>query len=498
LLRLAVAGGYPPILWFNDSYYYITDAIYRTPDNIRPGGYPFFLAILEPFHSLTLVAVLQGLMGLAMGVAIYALLRHRGLPWWGATLCAVPVLFGEYQLMLEHLLGADMMFMFLVTLAVIALCWSDIPGWPRSGGWAVVVAGVALGCAVTVRSVGEPLLVIVLAGMLVCRMGWRKALALAVAWMVPVAAYVLWFHHDTGRYSLGGATGTFLYGRVSSFAECSKINPPADLRVLCDPRAPSKRQGAESYIWDRGTPLAALTGPDSNLRFTPKVSSLALRFSVRAIEAQPLDYASVVVHDTLRSFGWTVWSSDSEGSGPTFQFRSTATPVPYWATNYPGNASAQRIFRARVRYSGASGRVTRVVSPWAFFVRVYAKIFVFRGTMLLAVLLAGLAGLVLRWRRGGRVALLPWGVAGTLIVLPPMTAGFSYRYVAAAVPLACVAAGLAFASPRRDPGPSDPGPSDPGPSDPGPSDPSPSDPSPRDDDVTSAAVKGEGEVGGGQ
>jgi len=440
LLRLAVVLGYPPIMWFNDSYYYINDAVQHTPDNVRASGYPFFLDLLEPLHSLTLVAVLQALMGLVVGIATYALLRHRGLPWWAATLCALPVLFGGYELMLEHMLGSDTLFIFLVTLAVITLCWSDRPAWKT-----VVIAGLLVGYAVTVRSVGWALPVVVAAAMLVCGLGWRKTGTFALALAVPVAGYMLWFHAETGAFSLGGAPGTFLYGRVQSFAECSKMDPPADLKVLCDPRPPSQRPGAESYIWDGGTPLAKLTGPDSNLRFTPKVSSLAMKFAVLAIEKQPLDYAAVVVHDTLRTFGWEIWFSDDDGSGPTFQFGAKPAPVPYWATDYPGDKSAQQIYRSRVTYAGSSGGVTRVVSPWATFVREYAKIFMFRGTMLWLVLLAGLAGLVWRWRRGGRTALLPWAVSALLIVVPPMTAGFSYRYVAAAVPLACVAAGLAFA-----------------------------------------------------
>ena len=57
----------------------------------------------------------------------------------------------------------------------------------------------------------------------------------------------------------------------------------------------------------------------------------------------------------------------------------------------------------------------------------------------------GAAGVVGRWRRWGGVGLLPWLVGVLMIVLPPMTAGFSYRYVVAAVPTACLAAGLAFA-----------------------------------------------------
>jgi hypothetical protein len=139
--------------------------------------------------------------------------------------------------------------------------------------------------------------------------------------------------------------------------------------------------------------------------------------------------------------GWKIWSSVDAGSGPTFQFGTKPTPVPYWATDYPGNKSAQQMYQSRVMYAGSSGGITRVVSPWATVVRAYAKIFIFRGMLLGLVLLAGLVGLAWRWRRAGRRALLPWAVCAMLIVGPPATAGFSYRYVAAAVPLACVAVG---------------------------------------------------------
>jgi hypothetical protein len=92
---------------------------------------------------------------------------------------------------------------------------------------------------------------------------------------------------------------------------------------------------------------------------------------------------------------------------------------------------------------------TQAVQPWARLLEIYQKVFYLRGTMLGIIVLIGAAGVLARWRRWGGIALLPWLVGALLIVLPPMTSGSSYRYLLAAVPVTCLAAGLVFA---RSPG----------------------------------------------
>jgi hypothetical protein len=86
-----------------------------------------------------------------------------------------------------------------------------------------------------------------------------------------------------------------------------------------------------------------------------------------------------------------------------------------------------------------------VVAPWARLIQMYQRYIFLRGTLLGLIVLIGVAGVLARWRRLGGIGLLPWLAGALLIVLPPMTAGFSYRYVLAAAPAACLAAGLAFA-----------------------------------------------------
>ena len=429
-LRAAVILGYPPIFWFHDSYNYVTDAVTKVPDVVRSNGYPFFLRALLPFHSLFLLASLQALMGLVMGAGIYAVLRRRGLPWWGATLCALPVLFDVFELQLEHMIMSDVLFVFLITIALVMVCWSDQPSWLTCG-----IVGLLIGYAALVRAVGEPLLIVVAVLLLVRRVNWKRAGTLLVVGLLPIVGYMAWYHSFYGQYALDGSSGTFLYSRVSSYAECSKMpDLPSDLRVLCDPKPPEQRANSQEYIWEIDTPMYEWTHGHN---FSAKADRAAGRFAKQAILAQPVAYAKVVFHDTMHTFTWDRTQSDVTGSGPSFKFRATVDGVPWWATFYPQFKSSL------ITYGSPDYGQPKVVQPWSHLIIDYQKVFYLRGTMLGVILLVGLGGVLVRWRRWGGVTLLPWAIGVLLVVIPPLTAGFSYRYVLAAVPVSCLAAGLA-------------------------------------------------------
>ena len=154
LLRLDAELGYRWQSWFNDSFSYVSDVINLHPDTTRVGGYAIFLKVLEPLHSFAAVTILQHLMGVSVGVMIYALARYRfGAPRWIATLATLPVLFDGFQIQLEHLILSDVPFEFLIVLATTLLLWDRKPSWPRC-----TLIGLILGIADTVRSVALPLL----------------------------------------------------------------------------------------------------------------------------------------------------------------------------------------------------------------------------------------------------------------------------------------------------------------------------------------------------
>ena len=254
LLRADAELGYRWQAWFNDSFTYVSDTVHFNLDPTRVSGYSVFLKILEPFHSYALVTILQHLMGLAVAVMLYALTRHRfGAPAWLATLATVPVLYDGYEIELEHLILSDVPFLFLITLATTLLLWD--PAGPSARRSAFI--GLLLGLAVVLRSVGEPLLAVFVVYMIIRRFNWRKIAATVVVGAVPLVAYAGMFDLEHGQFAMSDATGVFLYSRVMTFAECPKMDVPADELWLCTVLPPDQRPIAQNFIW-RSTPNTPL------------------------------------------------------------------------------------------------------------------------------------------------------------------------------------------------------------------------------------------------
>lgn len=426
-LRAVVMLGFPPIIWFHDSYSYLQTAVSHHSSSVRPAGYPLFLLVLKPLHSFVVVALAQHLMGLGVGVAIYALLRKRGLPAWAATLVALPVLYDAYQVQLEQMVMSDVLFMLVLTLALVILCWRD-----KIGPVAAAVAGLLIGYATVIRSVGLPLIVLAAVCLLVRRPGWRPLVALVVAALIPIGIYEAGYKSQHGQYAMTQSSGIFLYGRVQTFATCPAIKPPPSLRVLCDPRPPAERPIATEYIW-ANNPLDKLA-PHYGF-FTPQINSLAQQYAERAILAQPFSYLRVVARDTLRSFFWTRTLAYDPKTDVSYLFA------------HPSYIGSYRPWHDLHLYQPGLGQ-TRSVEPFSGFLIGYQRYVYLRGTLLGLILLLGLVGVVARWRRWGGAALLPWLVTVMLLVGPVATSGFSYRYELAVVPFACLAGGLAAAQLR--------------------------------------------------
>jgi hypothetical protein len=101
------------------------------------------------------------------------------------------------------------------------------------------------------------------------------------------------------------------------------------------------------------------------------------------------------------------------------------------------------VARDQAAYNNGRPAPTRAVQPYASWLVGYQRYVYLPGTLLGVILLAGLAGMAVRRRVSG--AGLPWAFAVTILLVPPLVADFDLRYLVPAVPVACLAAALAFA-----------------------------------------------------
>src|SRR5262249_25564494 len=94
VLRLLAQPSHRPTLLYDASVKYLYNAWAGTD----PLGYKGVLKAILLVGNVQTVAAVQHLVGLGIGVAIYAVLLRRGAPRWLAALAAAPVLLDGYEL----------------------------------------------------------------------------------------------------------------------------------------------------------------------------------------------------------------------------------------------------------------------------------------------------------------------------------------------------------------------------------------------------------------
>ena len=165
-LRTAAQIAYQPALIYVDTLKYL----YGASPGADPLGYTLVLRAILVFGSLSLVALAQHVLGLAVAVALYAVLLRRGTIRWLAAVAVAPVLLDAYQVQIEQTIMPDVWFEAMIVAGLALLLWR-----PAVTVRLAAAAGLILGLSATVHQVGELLIVPVALYLLVAAGQLRRA-----------------------------------------------------------------------------------------------------------------------------------------------------------------------------------------------------------------------------------------------------------------------------------------------------------------------------------
>ncbi len=413
-LRVVTQLAYWPALLFEDSYRYLDNVDELDPGNPRPLGYPIFLRLLLPLPDLAAVPITQHLLGLGMGVLVYALLLRWGAWRWLAALAAVPVLWDAYQLQIEHMILSDVLFQALVLGSLALLAWRGRPTVLTAA-----LVGLLLGFSVYVRLVGQPLVIAAVLFVLLVGGGWRRrvsaAMILVVTFALPVFGYMAWYNHHYGEYKLSDMGPLIQYARVARFVDCDQLSSlPAYERPLCPGKPPAQRLPPNGFVWSAQSPARQYVPPPGMEK-----DEVITDFVRRVVVHQPVDFLSAWMHDFIRGFY------------PRKTTHPPEVPVDFWQfpTHFRGWQN-DRDAGATARAYGSSG--AHINEPLASFLRSYQLTAGYTpGTVLGVMLVVGvLASLgVGRARRSGmRAVCFLFASSGGGLLLAAATYEFSWRY----------------------------------------------------------------------
>lgn len=421
LIRALVWLAYQPgFFFFGDSFTYLGNSVGLKPNPIRPIGYPLFLHVLLLGHDIAVVTAVQQLFGIITAGICYALLRRFGAGPGLASVAAAPVMFDGYLIDIAQYIVAESLFMLLVMGALALLVWRSRPS-PA----ACAAAGALLGAAALTRTVGMVLVIPALLYVVVRWVGALRIVLLTVGFAVPILGYAAAFDATWGQFTVTKHDGYFLYGRVSTFANCSNWNVPPAQRGLCFQGPPGQRHNPNYYVWHEWSGAAYHRHPfglDSELR----------SFSLAAIEHEPTAYASMILGDLAHYASFGHWTTRFD------------TPFTHW--RFPTTLDGPHLAatkRSIARHGGTLALDSSLVGP----LRDYQRVIFLPGTAMAAILLASMAAAAFGRRppaRRLRGEAMLFGFVGLLL---PMTAAattmFDYRYALPAIPPLCVAAGIA-------------------------------------------------------
>jgi hypothetical protein len=423
----------PALVGFPDTPIYLQDArdgIFTGP--LRVAGYAEFLRLAHALSPHLWVAIaVQHVLGLLSGLLLYGAVRRAGLPWGVALVPAAVVILGGSELFVEHAALTEAVFIFLVDLGLYAL----VRGWRGHWAW-FALAGLSLGAAVDVRTVGLILLIVLVPFALLALSGaWRlralRTIALLLAAAVPVGGY-LQAHEDAVGY--GGFTGAGyfdLYARVAPFVECSRFHPPIGTARLCISVPRAKRYGHDVWEFTRRSPAVALFGEPDQVVPQAGENAKLRAFAKAAIEAQPLDYLEAVGRDLVRIV------DPSFASSPYVGNLGYGSPPAGLAGYYFNTADRRTVARLLAAYYPGEGTTHGSVS----FLRDYEQGTRLDGPLMALLLALALAAPLLAKASARRVAGLFLLAAVTLLVAPVLVSEYDYRFVIPAFgPLAAAAA----------------------------------------------------------
>lgn len=210
----------PALLGFPDSVVYVIDAHQGLfADSLRVSGYALFLRLLHAISPhLILVTIAQHGLGLASGLLLFDAVRRAGAPIGLGLVPAAVVMLGGSELMLEHALLSDSLFIFFVDLSL----WLVVRAWAGSAWWALGV-GLSMGCATIDRTVGLELLPFMLACLLLGPARWLHTRRAAGAEASPAMA---------GWPDAAGAQGV-----TGSAGSTGTAGPPAATAAVASPDA---------------------------------------------------------------------------------------------------------------------------------------------------------------------------------------------------------------------------------------------------------------------